>query len=275
MSSRYLELLKQSLLGELQLENEARLLYLRACLNGRDRFDLPTYLHIEQERPDFFRCFRELNRIGRLVDDEIDNLGFPHTMIGRVRLENVETCLTAIHSGAVAGDLIECGVWRGGVCIFMRAFLAEHGITDRTVWVADSFAGLPPPRLPQDAGLDLSAARYPSLAIPLQTVRESFARYDLLDRQVRFLPGWFRDTLPTAPIERLALLRIDADLYESTRQALSALYDKVSPGGFVIVDDYNCIPACRQAVDEFRSDRRITAPITEVDWTAIYWRKGA
>ena len=108
---------------------------------------------------------------------------------------------------------------------------------------------------------------------PLDTVRELFARYDLLDDQVRFLPGWFRDTLPSAPMARLALLRIDGDLYESARDALAALYRRVSPGGFVIVDDYRCIPACRQAVDEYRQLEGITAPLREIDWTGVFWQK--
>ena len=86
---------------------------------------------------------------------------------------------------------------------------------------------------------------YPALAVSIETVRANFARYDLLDEQVVFLQGWFRDTLPTAPIEKLAILRLDGDLYESTMDALRALYDKVSAGGFVIVDDYGAFPNCR------------------------------
>jgi hypothetical protein len=104
-------------------------------------------------------------------------------------------------------------------------------------------------------------------------VQDLFARYDLLDDQVRFLPGWFKDTLPRAPIERLALLRIDGDLYESTWDALSMLYPRLCVGGFVIVDDYYCIPACRQAVDEYRQRAGITTPLEAVDWTGVFWQK--
>jgi O-methyltransferase len=194
-------------------------------------------------------------------------------MIGRMRLENVAACLESIHRAGVPGDLIECGVWRGGTTVLMRGFLKAFGIIDRTVWVADSFAGLPPPSLPQDESNDLSAARYPILAISLETVRELFARYDLLDGQVRFLPGWFKDTLPRAPIERLALLRIDGDLYASTWDTLSTLYPRLCAGGFVIVDDYHCISACRQAVDEYRQREAITTPLEAIDWTGIFWQK--
>lgn len=271
----YLELLMKSLLGELYWENEARLLYLRDCLEGRDAYSSDILLRIGESRPEFCRRLRELAAAGRFLDDSLDNLGYRHTMIGRLRLENVAACLEAIRRRGVPGDLMECGVWRGGTTVFMRGFLKAHGIADRTVWVADSFHGPPPPSLPQDLAEDLSAARRPALAIPLETVRDLFSRYGLLDDQVRFLPGWFKDTLPRAPVGSLALLRLDADLYESTRDALNALYPKVSPGGFVIVDDYHCIPGCRQAVDEYRQAEGVAAPLERVDWTGVFWQKAS
>jgi O-methyltransferase len=195
------------------------------------------------------------------------------TMVGDLRLRNVaELCTRAIADG-VPGDLIETGVWRGGVTILMRGVLAAHGIEDRTVWVADSFEGLPVPdgeRYPADAHLDWSAVEV--LKVGAEAVRANFERYGLLDDQVRFLEGWFCDTLPTAPIERLAVLRLDGDLYQSTMDALVALEPKVSPGGFVIVDDYGGWESCRAAVDDYRRERGIDAPIQEVDWTGVWWR---
>ena len=82
------------------------------------------------------------------------------------------------------------------------------------------------------------------LAVPEEEVKANFRRYGLLDDQVRFLPGWFKDTLQDAPIDRIAVLRLDGDLYESTIQALDALYPRVSPGGFCIIDDYLAVKAC-------------------------------
>ena len=131
-------------------------------------------------------------------------------MVGRARLENVEECVSTVLADGVPGDLVECGVWRGGVTILMRGMLAAYGITDRTVWVADSFEGLPPPESPQDK-LDLSQELCPELAVTRERVSASFERFGLLDDQVRFLPGWFKDTLPRAPIERMAVLRLDGD----------------------------------------------------------------
>jgi O-methyltransferase len=197
-----------------------------------------------------------------------------HTMVGKLRLDNVQYCVEQAIQNDVPGDFIETGVWRGGACILMKAILSALGETDRRVWLADSFAGLPPPDLetyPLDAGLDLSVFR--QLAVPLDTVKDNFRRYGLLDDSVCFLPGWFRDTLPTAPIERLAVLRLDGDLYESTMIALESLYHKLSIGGFLIVDDYGGIDQCRCAVVDFRARNNITEPIIGIDWTGVYWQK--
>ena len=156
----------------------------------------------------------------------------------------------------------------------MRAVLAAHGVADRTVWVADSFRGLPAPdldRYPADAGADLHL--YPELSVSLDTVRTNFERYGLLDDQVRFLEGWFKATLPDAPIERLAVMRLDGDLYESTMDGLANLYPRLSPGEFVIVDDYLAIEGCRRAVDEYRATNGIDEEILEVDWSCVYWRR--
>ncbi len=196
------------------------------------------------------------------------------TMIGTRRLDNLVHCVTAVLQDDVPGDLIETGVWRGGATILMRGVLAAYGVTDRTVWVADSFRGLPPPdgeRYPADAGINLWEE--PFLAVDADQVRANFARYGLLDEQVQLLEGWFRDTLPLAPIQRLAVMRLDGDLYESTNDALEALYPKLSPGGYVIVDDYGAIGACRDAVDGFRARAGIDDPLAEIDWTGVFWQR--
>jgi O-methyltransferase len=198
------------------------------------------------------------------------------TMIGKARLDNLQACVTQVLEDGVPGDLLEAGVWRGGASILMRAVLAAHG-SDRAVWLADSFEGLPPPdteRFPQDAGLDFS--QFPTLKVGVEQVKANFAKYGLLDDQVRFLPGWFKDTLPSAPIEQLALIRLDGDLYESTIDSIAALYPKLSVGGFLIVDDYNnpgWAKAAGQAIRDYREAHGITEPIQEIDWTGIYWRR--
>lgn len=187
-----------------------------------------------------------------------------HTMIGPVRLGNVRDCVEQALADGIPGDLLEAGAWRGGACIMMRAVLKARGVTDRLVWVADSFQGLPP---------GSGWPREEVLAVPLPAVRRNFDVYGLLDDQVRFIPGWFRDSLP-GPVGSLAVLRLDGDLYESQRDVLSALESRVSTGGFVIVDDYH-LPGCRQAVDEYRALNDITAPLQPVvpEEHSVFWRK--
>jgi O-methyltransferase len=197
------------------------------------------------------------------------------TMIGMQRLTSLQHCVETVLAEEVPGDLIECGVWRGGACILMRAVLAAYGDETRSVWVADSFAGVPPPEAAKykaDKGVRLD--RFSAvLAVPESEVRANFQRYGLLDEQVRLLPGWFKDTLLDAPIDRIAVLRIDGDLYESTIQALDALYPRLSPGGFCIIDDYHDMKPCRQAVTDYRSQHGISAEIVDIDGTGVLWRK--
>jgi hypothetical protein len=133
---------------------------------------------------------------------------FGYTMTGRARMDNLEQCIRDVIERQVAGDFIETGVWRGGSVMFMRAMLKLYGITDRVVWVADSFEGMPIPREESD-GWDRSHVE--QLRVSLQQVRQNFARFGLLDDQVQFLKGWFSDTLPKAPIQRLAIVRLDGD----------------------------------------------------------------
>ena len=195
------------------------------------------------------------------------------TMIGERRLDHLQRCIVDVLSRAVGGDLIETGVWRGGATILMRAVLKAYADESRAVWVADSFQGLPRPdaeHYPADRGDRHHNAR--NLAVSLEAVKQNFSKYSLLDERVRFLPGWFRDSLPSAPIQRLALMRLDGDMYQSTFEALDCLYPKLSIGGYVIVDDYgNERLPCRQAVDDYRTMHGISEPIEPIDWTGTYW----
>jgi O-methyltransferase len=196
-------------------------------------------------------------------------------MIGLDRLGNIQYCVEKALQEGVPGDLIEAGVWRGGAAVFMRAILKAHGIRDRTVWVADSFRGLPPPdarNYPPDRGDPHHT--YEWLAVSVEVVRDTFRRYGLLDDQVRFLEGWFRDTLHSADIGPLAIVRLDGDMYESTMEGLVNLYPKLSIGGYIILDDWGLIPNCRRAIDDFRASHGITEKVlATADGVAGYWRR--
>ncbi|MGI9601262.1 MAG: TylF/MycF/NovP-related O-methyltransferase [Acidimicrobiales bacterium] len=265
-ADRYIDLLMGCLTRELFLDQEVRDVDLDAWPGDREEL-LATL------RPRGWRL------VEAAADPEIRAVGHDwpptaETMVGRARLHNVAHCARQVLAEGVGGDFVETGVWRGGVCILLRGILAAVGDTDRTVWVADSFRGIPAPdadRYPADEGIDFSGIG--ALAVSADEVRANFERYGLLDDQVRFLEGWFEDTLPSAPIEEVALLRLDGDLYQSTMDALTALYPKVSTGGYVIVDDYLAWDGCRAAVDDYRAAHAIDDEMIEIDWAGVYWQR--
>jgi O-methyltransferase len=207
-------------------------------------------------------------------DEGQDRPIFAQTMIGRQRLANVRSCTETVIKDGIPGDMIEAGAWRGGAGIMMRAVLEAYGVDDRRVWLADSFAGLPSPnqdRYPADAG---SSWHEDSVYVStIEEVRDNFRRYGLLDDKVRFLQGWFSDTLVSVADEQWALIRVDADMYGSTIEAMQMLYPRLSPGGYFICDDYGVIDEARRAVDDYRREQGIGEPIRRIDQAGIYWRR--
>jgi hypothetical protein len=194
------------------------------------------------------------------------------TMIGLKRIQNFRRLIESALELNVPGDIVETGVWRGGASIMAKAVLTAFGDTQRRVILADSFEGLPPPddAYPQDAGSTLHEED--QLAVSLEEVRHNFTKFDLLDDRVIFLKGWFRDTIPTAPVDRISVLRLDGDMYESTIIPLRHFYDKVSAGGFVIVDDYWLQP-CKTAIHDFFKERGINPEILPIDSMGVYFGK--
>lgn len=209
----------------------------------------------------------------------IRNIGadIPHqalSMIGLDRLNQLESCIIDVLQKGVPGDFIETGVWRGGCTIFMRAMLKAYDLNDRAVWVVDSFEGLPEAdfeSFPKETTIDFSAWKH--LAITEDEVKNNFQLYGLLDDQVKFVKGYFKNVMPTLSINTISILRLDGDMYESTIQCLDALYPKLSIGGYAIIDDYGAVEACAEAVHDYRKKHTITEEIIKIDWSGAYWKK--
>ncbi len=198
------------------------------------------------------------------------------TMIGYKRLQQFRVAIEEVLDLGIPGDIVEAGVWRGGACILARAILKSRNISDRSVWVVDSFAGLPirnSNKYPADS--NDQHYEHTVLQISEDQVKANFQKYDLLDQQVKFLPGWFSNTLPNCIIQEIAVLRLDGDLYESTLDSLNSLYPKLLPGGIIIIDDYSAIPSCKQAVNDYREKFQIESEIINIDGTGVYWRKSS
>jgi O-methyltransferase len=270
----YLDLLKRTLTGAVQEDNDSILGGVRTAGSPKLSKRVADSFGRLAGRFGFEVAYKkpydpELRAKGRDWPARADS------MIGLARMDNIQHCVETVLRDDVPGDLCETGVWRGGATIFMRAILKAYGDTARNVWCADSFEGLPAPdpaRYPADEGDTFFKQK--GLAVGVEQVKHNFERYGLLDDQVKFLVGWFKDTLPTAPIEQLSVLRLDGDLYESTWQAIDALYPKLSPGGFCIVDDYGDLVAqCQRAIHDYRDAHGITEEIVDIDGFGAYWRR--
>ena len=196
------------------------------------------------------------------------------SMAGQVRLDNVEYMIKMIINEKVPGDFIECGVWRGGSSILARGILDIMGETHRTVFVIDSFQGLPQAVTAKD-GTGWDKLNY--VSVSLEAVRNNFRNFGLLQENVKFVQGFFVDSLPKARglFNDLSIIRADGDMYSSTMDILFNLYGRLSIGGFVMFDDAPTIRECQSALDDFRSWHGITEPMTLVDpgYPGVYWRK--
>lgn len=199
------------------------------------------------------------------------------TMIGKYALEHLQACAETVLAAGVPGDFCEAGVWRGGACILMQAVLTVHA-ADKKIWLLDSFEGLPKPssRFAHDAGDTLWKD---SLAVSVDQVKANFERYGLLGDNLVFVKGFFENTVPTLTVDKLSLLRLDGDMYGSTWTVLEGLYDRVQPGGYVIVDDYGVVPACAAAIHDFRKARGIGEQLFAIGLVkgtpvGAFWRKG-
>lgn len=193
------------------------------------------------------------------MSEQLDAGIGPLTMLPVERLHDLVRHVDYVDAQGLPGAFVECGTWRGGASFLMALRAAE-----RRVWMFDSFEGLPPP-----APIDGPAAQrwaddtngpdyHDNCRATLEEVSAAAFRFGLTNR-VEIVKGWFDETLPASreDIGSIALLRLDADWYESVRTCLVSLVDRVVPGGFVILDDYYDWDGCAIAVHEFLAERRL------------------
>jgi len=191
-----------------------------------------------------------------------------YSMAGRQRLDNVRDLLTAAIFSNIRGGFLEAGVWRGGSSIMAAGTLAAYN-ENRAIYVCDSFQGLPRSSSPMDYdGWEISDV----LSVSLSQVKQNFRDSGLLKSNVKFIKGFFNASLPILAKKnfKLAVLRADGDMYESTMDILFNLYDKISVGGFLIVDDWD-IQVARKAVKHFFHIHKVSKiRIESIDGAAAY-----
>jgi O-methyltransferase len=192
----------------------------------------------------------------------------PLTLLTKGQLDLIERAVHYLEARDVRGDYIEAGVWRGGAIAFMRALLDINGIANRQVVAADSFSGIPKNTRFKHDPVDLWDDRWEA---GIDEVRDNIRQHGCLDDKVEFLEGYFEETLPTLSDRQFALIRLDSDSYDSVLTSLEHLYPRLSAGGIIIIDDWH-LPGCRFAIDRFRIENGIVAPVDE-DSGNGYWIK--
>lgn len=201
--------------------------------------------------------------------------GFAFTMVGNKRLQSIKELLESIIKSNIPGDVAEMGVWRGGSSIFMRGVLRSHHQLHRKSYVCDSFSGLPPSVLREEKNRSWDLT--PFLEVSDTVVKRNFEMLGMSDPGVVFVKGFFSATMgPLAkhlPSEaKFSLLRLDGDMYESTVDVLYNLYDRLSIGGYLVMDDWFGFPS-KDACTDFFLVHGIQPKIVQVDSLSIYWRK--
>ncbi|MBI1984583.1 MAG: macrocin O-methyltransferase [Candidatus Wildermuthbacteria bacterium] len=207
----------------------------------------------------------------------------PYTMVEYKRLANACTVAEFLERNRIPGAFVECGVWKGGA-IGLMAKVADKAKSGRKIWLFDSFEGLPEPTKKDGATASTYAAHRDSGALrsiekcvgPLEDVKQLFfSVLKLNPENIIIKKGWFQDVLPKEKqsIGPIALLRLDADWYESTKCILDNLYDNVVSGGYVLIDDYGHWQGCKKAVDEFLATRKLQVQLIPVDYAGVYFKK--
>jgi len=188
----------------------------------------------------------------------------PYTMSGNTRLRGLHAAVRRVTARHIPGDVVECGTARGGSAALMGLALKEAGAA-RTLWVFDTFEGIPAPTV-ADPDHEIAALYTGAFRGGLEEVQDLFRRLGILDR-AKLVKGLFQDTVPRADVRAIAVLHLDGDWYDSVKVCLEHLYDRVSPGGIIQIDDYGHWQGARKAVDEFMTARHITVPLRYLDYT--------
>jgi O-methyltransferase len=198
---------------------------------------------------------------------------FAMTMTGRIRLDTIKMILEEVIVNHIPGDIVETGVWRGGLSIFMRGVLLAHHQSDRVSYLCDSFAGLPESKMNADERMKWDHAPY--LEISDDRVKNHFILAGITDPEVVFVKGFFTYTMKplSLMVQQLSILRLDGDMYESTVDVLYHLYDKLSVGGYAYIDDYSPHFPAREACDDFIQVHNFSPTVIVPDYFSGYWKK--
>nr|WP_320191935.1 TylF/MycF/NovP-related O-methyltransferase [uncultured Desulfobacter sp.] len=206
----------------------------------------------------------------------------PYTMGGHKALENAFDVVTLAEQRNISGAIVECGVAEGGTAAMMALRSDGLGTGVRIKWFFDSYEGLPEPTIDDykngATGHFIRPLPKGSCLGTLEQVSDLlFNTLGLDSGKIHLVKGWFQDTVPIyrEKVGKIAVLRLDGDWYESTKIPLENFYPQVSPGGFIIIDDYATCFGSRKATDEFRSFNHITTPLNPDGRGGVWFEKPA
>jgi predicted O-methyltransferase YrrM len=201
----------------------------------------------------------------------------PHTMTSPERIQALTAATYYVVHAGVPGAIVECGVWRGGSMMAVARTLKQLGVTDRELFLFDTFEGMTDPTEEDRMWTGGRASELLSQhgreeriwgVAPLDVAKRNVLGVGYDPKKIRFVKGPVERTLPDAAPAQIALLRLDTDWYASTKHELEQLFPRLSPGGILIIDDYGHWLGARQATDEYIAEHDISLLLNRIDYTA-------
>ncbi len=190
----------------------------------------------------------------------------PYTQTSRERITTLADAVRYVVRRNVPGDLVECGVWRGGSSMAIAMTLLELGASDRGLWLYDTFTHMPPAgECDRDHLGGVMSEEQPWPSASVEEVQAAVASTGYPPDSVHYVQGMVEQTIPEATPAHIALLRLDTDWYSSTRHELEHLYPRLALGGVLIIDDYGHFAGARKAVDEYFAREPVL--LIRVDYT--------
>lgn len=197
------------------------------------------------------------------------------TMTSHERVAGLHAAILSIYQDNIPGDFVECGVYLGGNVIIGKKFFDSVGVVDKKYYAFDTFEGMTQPGENDPNKAHQIWKDVAACIGPLEEVINEFKNHGVFDERIVIVKGDVMQTLadPSNLPEKISLLRLDTDWYESTKFELEVLYSKLVPGGYLIIDDYGHWDGCRKAVDEFFGQDFVSRNFTKLDYTGILYRK--
>jgi len=226
---------------------------------SRKKKDRDRYVDME---PDFFKILSECKG---------------HTMTSVERMYSLYKSVEYVTKNSIPGDFVECGVWKGGSAMVILLTLMKHNIKDRKLYLYDTYEGMPKPGKEDINFLGASAidrwnektkkGKLKWADVGLNEVKDYLKLSGYPMNKLIFVKGMVENTIPETVPEKISVLRLDTDWYDSTKHELENLYPLLSKGGILIIDDYGHYKGSRKATDDYMEKNKIPFFLSRVDYT--------